>query len=91
MAYSVGRTVQTGNDSENWRWEYYTDHQPVEITVRVGYLWVPQGFAEGGGIAGVGKPNLARLAGNTEGAKNDRKLWAERVEERLGGERDTEI
>ncbi|CAE8616179.1 unnamed protein product, partial [Polarella glacialis] len=63
-----------------WDWQTYTDHHPVEMTIRQGHLWVP----------GVDKssapkvPDIARLNGMGQEVENLRKSLAEKLDGSFG-------
>ena len=64
-------------------WEPYTDHEPVEISIKCDRMWVPAKENNHGGI-----PHYARLVGPTEEAKSLRNELSEQMNEAMGATSD---
>ena len=62
-----------------WPWTSYTDHNPVEVTLRHGKLW-PNPVRK---ATGPVKPDINKLRGPSNTAQALRKQWVEAVEEKL--------
>ena len=75
------RILQEGPNVDNveWPWSEYTDHNPVEITLRHGKMWghhTPK-------RPSPPKPDVARMRGMSTEATRLRHLWVNEVETRL--------
>ena len=69
------RVLQEG-PSVRWPWGDYTDHNPVEITLKHGKLWLPK--VKGQPLEE--KPDVAKLRGNTDEAIRLRDQWQQEVD-----------
>eukprot|EP00972_Heterocapsa_arctica_P073993 10920599-Heterocapsa_arctica.AAC.1 len=63
-------------------WGVYTDHNPVEVHLRVGKLWTKRENSFGKTPKG---PNVASMIGISEDAKKKREDWSKAVEEKMQG------
>ena len=62
-----------------WPWGDYTDHNPVEICVRQGRMWIPRSKI----TQPPDKPGVAKLRGNTDEATRLRTVWMQEVDAKL--------
>ena len=76
----VGARVLQEGPSVCWPWGNYTDHNPVEITLRHGKLWLPK--VKGRPLEE--KPDVAKMRGNTDEAIRLRDQWQQEVDRLIG-------
>ena len=62
-----------------WQWGPYTDHHPVELTLRQGKLWVPAAPSRRGEV----RADVSKLNGMGSAVATYRKRFAEAVDEKL--------
>eukprot|EP00435_Cladocopium_sp_Y103_P009995 s4145_g2.t1 len=72
------RIIQEGPNVD-WPWSSYTDHNPVEITLRHGKMWGSRSRR----TAHHPKPDILKIRGSTSEATRLRQMWVEEVETRL--------
>lgn len=72
------RVLAEGPNVE-WPWGDYTDHNPVEICLRQGRMWIPRSKI----TQPPDKPDIAKLRGNTDVATRLRTVWMQEVDAKL--------
>ena len=60
-------------------WTPYTDHNPLEVKLRIGKFWVPPQSRQ----QQVRRPDLSKLKGAGEVPEHLRRIWTQKVEEKL--------
>ena len=75
----AGRGMRAGGGDNSWQWGPYTDHHPVEMTMRVGKLWVPRRRAG----AREERADVAKLNGMGEATRTYRRRFQEVAGQKL--------